>query len=59
MGAAAIAAVCLLVATGMVENEESGYWELVWRQQISRKEILLGDQIQNMLAKVAAGSLFD
>ena len=59
MGVAAIAAVCLLVATGMVENEESGYWELVWRQQISRKEILLGDQIQNMLAKVAAGSLFD
>ena len=30
MGAlAAIAAVCLLVTAGMVENEENGYWELV------------------------------
>ncbi len=26
-------------------------------QQISRREILLGDQIQNMLAWIAAGSL--
>ena len=56
MGVAAIAAVCLLVATGMMENKENSYWEL-FGQQISRGEILLGDQIQNMLAQVAAGSL--
>ena len=27
---AAIAAVCLLVATGMMEIEEDGYWELLY-----------------------------
>jgi hypothetical protein len=46
---AAIAALCLLVVTGMMEDEENSYWELEL-QQISRREMLLGDQIQNMLA---------
>jgi hypothetical protein len=46
---ATIAALCLLVVTGMMEDEENSYWELEL-QQISRREMLLGDQIQNMLA---------
>jgi hypothetical protein len=46
---AAIAALCLLVVTGMMEDEENSYWELEL-QQISRREMLLGNQIQNMLA---------
>jgi hypothetical protein len=46
---AAIAALCLLVVTGMMEDEENSYWELEL-QQILRREMLLGDQIQNMLA---------
>jgi hypothetical protein len=46
---AAIAALCLPVVTGMMEDEENSYWELEL-QQISRREMLLGDQIQNMLA---------
>jgi hypothetical protein len=45
---AAIAALCLLVVIGMMEDEENSYWELEL-QQISRKEMLLGNQIQNML----------
>jgi hypothetical protein len=46
---AAVAALCLLVVTGMMEDEENSYWELEL-QQISRREMLLGNQIQNMLA---------
>ena len=53
---AAIAALCLLVVTGMMEDEENSYWELEL-QQILQREMLLGDQIQNMLAWIAAGSL--
>ncbi len=36
MGAlAAIAAVCLLVATGMMEIEENGYWELLYATNLA------------------------
>jgi hypothetical protein len=32
---AAIAAVCLLVATGMMEIEEDGYWELLYATNLA------------------------
>jgi hypothetical protein len=32
---AAIAAVCLLVATGMMEIEEGGYWELLYATNLT------------------------
>ena len=36
MGAfAAIAAVCLLVVTGMMEIEEDGYWELLYATNLA------------------------
>ncbi len=57
MGAlAAIAAVCLLVATGMMEVEKGSYWELLYATNLAEGDTL-GDQIQNMLACIATGSL--
>jgi hypothetical protein len=41
---------CLVMAT-MVAIDGS-YWELFLVQQILRREMLLGDQIQNMLAQL-------
>ncbi len=32
---AAIAAVCLLVATGMMEVKEDGYWELLYATNLA------------------------
>jgi hypothetical protein len=48
--AAAIFAWCLVMAT-MIAVDVS-YWELVWMQQISRREILLGDQIPKYVDSV-------
>jgi hypothetical protein len=45
----AIAALRLLVVIGMMEVEKNSYWELEL-QQILQREMLLGNQIQNMLA---------
>jgi hypothetical protein len=49
VGAVAMFAWCLIAATMIVIDVS--YWELFLVQQISQREMLLGDQIQNMLAQ--------
>jgi hypothetical protein len=50
VGASAMLAWHLVMATMIAIG--GSYWELFLVQQISRREMLLGDQIQNMLAQI-------
>ncbi len=48
--AATIFAWCLVMATMFAVD--GSYWVLVWMQQISRREILLGDQIPKYVGSI-------
>jgi hypothetical protein len=51
VGAAAALFAWHLVTATMIAVDGS-YWDIVWMQQISRREILLGDQIPKYVGSI-------
>ena len=49
---AAVAMFAWHLITATMSAVDASYWELVWMQQILRREILLGDQIPKLVGSI-------